>query len=272
MTDAPLSHRQRVLLALDHQPTDRVPIAMVCSGINAPAQAELETYLRRHRGIGVGEYLQPLIDIQNVGAAYVGPPLDEGTDIWGVHRSTVSYGQGSYMEIDHYPLAEAKTVDDVLAHRWPQPDWFDVSVMPECIAAANAEGECALMVANGNIFETSWYMRGFERVFTDLVDQPELLHTILERVTGFYIEYFRRILAESACRRPSRSAHPGTCKGKWPSGSGCWGGRAATSWGLRTPSKPARRRRTSWPCSTRRRVVNSEPRAGFSRSVRREEP
>jgi uroporphyrinogen decarboxylase len=114
-----------------------------------------------------------------------------------VHRSPVSYGAGSYEEIDHYPLAAAKTVDDVLACRWPLADWFDVSVMPERIAAANACSEHALMVANGNIFETTWYARGFEQAFIDMVDQPELLHTILQKVTDFYIEYFRRILAAS---------------------------------------------------------------------------
>jgi len=36
-----LSHRERVRLALAHQPTDRIPIAMVCSGINPPARAAL---------------------------------------------------------------------------------------------------------------------------------------------------------------------------------------------------------------------------------------
>ena len=32
-------------------------------------------------------------------------------------------------------------------------------MLPDRIAAAQAEGEYCLMAANGNIFETSWYMR-----------------------------------------------------------------------------------------------------------------
>ncbi len=41
MTNA-LTHRERVKSALAHQETDRVPIAMVCSAINPPAQKDLE--------------------------------------------------------------------------------------------------------------------------------------------------------------------------------------------------------------------------------------
>lgn len=197
MPNVPLSHRERVRLALNHQPTDRIPIAMVCAGINPPAHKRLEEYLRRNRGIGVEEYLRPWIDIQGVGPAYVGPTLAKGTDLWGVHRSPVSYGADSYMEIDHSPLAQAQTLDDILAHRWPEPAWFDVSVMPRRIMAANADGEYCLMISNGNIFEKAWYMRGFERIFVDLIDQPELARAIFEKVTSFFIDHFRAVLAAS---------------------------------------------------------------------------
>ncbi|GEM_PF-5358052 len=41
-----ISSRERVLLALNHQETDRVPIAMVCSGINEPARGMFAEHLR----------------------------------------------------------------------------------------------------------------------------------------------------------------------------------------------------------------------------------
>lgn len=197
MPNVALSHRERVMLALDHRPTDRIPIAMVCAGINPPAHRMLEEYLIRHRAISVEQYLRPLIDIQRIGPSYVGPKLAQDTDIWGVHRSPISYGEDCYREIDHYPLAQAKTIDDVLAHRWPEPAWFDVSVMPQQVAAANRDGEYCLMISNGNIFESSWYMRGFERIFVDLIDQPELVHAIFEKVTSYLIDHFRAVLTAS---------------------------------------------------------------------------
>jgi uroporphyrinogen decarboxylase len=195
MSTETLSSRERVRLALEHEVTDRVPIALICSGINPPARRALDAYLRRERGIGLDAYLEPLIDVRSVAPAYVGPALDPGEDIWGVRRNPVSYGEGSYDEIVGYPLAEVEDVADLAAHRWPTTAWFDYAVLPERIAAERAWGDPCLMVANGNIFETSWYMRGFERMFMDFVLNPELAHALLERVAGFWIEHFRAMLA-----------------------------------------------------------------------------
>jgi uroporphyrinogen decarboxylase len=190
-----LSSRERVRLALAHQETDRVPIAMVCAGINPPARQTLEAYLQRERGIGVQDYLDAFIDVVQVGPAYAGPPLGPGEDIWGVRRVPISYGSGSYDEIAHYPLAGAEAPADLNAHPWPTTAWFDYDSLPERIAAAQAGGERCLMVANGNLFETAWYMRGFQRMFMDMVLNPELFHAIMERVTAFYVAHFRDMLA-----------------------------------------------------------------------------
>lgn len=190
-----LSARERVRLALDHRATDRVPIAMVCSGINPPAHAALERHLRYTRGRSVQHYLDPLLDIVSVAPAYVGPALAAGEDIWGVRREPVSYGAGSYDEICHYPLERVRDVGELERHRWPSPDWFDYGVLPARIAARQAERPRAIMVTNGNLFESSWYMRGFERMFLDMALDPELAHAILRRVTDFYLAYFGRVLA-----------------------------------------------------------------------------
>ncbi|MBN1933404.1 MAG: hypothetical protein JW934_02000 [Anaerolineae bacterium] len=193
-----LSSRERVRLALNHQETDRIPVAMVCSGINPPAHRALEAYLRRERGIDVPTYLDGLIDVAQVGPAYVGPPLESSEDIWGVRRKAVEYGvgpaAGSYDEIDRYPLAGVQSIDDLAQHRWPTTEWFDYTVLPERIRSMQKEGERCLMIANGNIFETAWYMRGFERMFMDFVLDPELAHAILSRVAEFYVAHFTRML------------------------------------------------------------------------------
>ena len=190
-----LSSRERVRLALAHQETDRIPIAMVCAGINPPAYRELEAYLQRTRGLSVEAYLEPHIDIRGVAPRYIGPALAENEDIWSVRRKAVSYGSGSYDEIDYYPLGQIRDVSDLDAHRWPSPDWFDYSVVPDRIAQVQAGGERFIMVANGNIFETSWYMRGFERMFVDMALNPELAHAVMARVTDFYVGFFSRILS-----------------------------------------------------------------------------
>ncbi len=189
-----LSPRERVSLALQHRETDRVPIAMVCSGINPAARAALERYLTETRGISVEGYLTPLVDIVPVEPRYAGPALPANTDVWGVRRRAVSYGLGSYDEIEHYPLADAESVADVASYTWPSLDWYDYESIREVIGRLDAKRQYCLLCSNGNIFETSWYMRGFERIFLDLVAQPELAHAIMARVTSYFVGFFTRLL------------------------------------------------------------------------------
>jgi uroporphyrinogen decarboxylase len=189
-----LSSRERVRLALNHQTTDRIPIAMVCSGINAPADCAFDDLLRRERGTDMESFLGNTLDIRYVHPGYMGPPLPANVDIWGVRRKPVSYGLSSYDEIEYYPLATAKNPADLLKVPWPNPVWFDYEALNTSISTANADGEHCLMISNGNIFETSWYMRGFEQIFVDLIENPELVHLLFERVTNFYIAHFTRLL------------------------------------------------------------------------------
>ncbi len=189
-----LSSRERVHLALNHQETDRIPIAMVCSGINYPADQAFDALLQREHSIDLQTFLAQTLDVRSVDARYIGPPLSANTDIWGVHRKNVSYGAAGYDEIEDYPLKDAQSIDDLKVYPWPTTDWFDYESLNDSIAAANADGEHCLMIANGNIFESSWYMRGFERIFIDLVDNSEFVHVLFEQVTNFWIEYFTRLL------------------------------------------------------------------------------
>ena len=189
-----LSSRERVRLALQHQETDRIPIAMVCAGINPPAYRALDAYLQRERGIDAETYLKGFVDVREIDPNYIGPPLETGKDIWGVRRQAVSYGSGSYDEIIGYPLKDIQTLDELRRYHWPTTDLFDYSVIDGRIRAAQTDGEHCLMITNGNIFESSWYMRGFENMFLDLVMNPELAHEIMERVTVFFIDHFTKML------------------------------------------------------------------------------
>jgi uroporphyrinogen decarboxylase len=191
---AKLSSRERVRLALAHKTTDRIPIAMVCAGINPPAAAALDELLQRTRSINLQNWLNAFVDIRGVAPRYIGPPLPLGEDIWGVRRAPVSYGSGAYDEIVDYPLAETQDPADLARYRWPTTDWFDYPSLLNSISAAQADGEHCLMVSNGNIFESAWYMRGFERLLLDFSIHPDLAYSVLERVADFHITHFRRML------------------------------------------------------------------------------
>jgi len=192
---ASVSHRERVLLALDMKKADRIPIAMVCSGINSPAREQLEARLRSSRGLTLAEYLDPLIDIETLNPPQKAKHPKPGYDIWGVHRIAVPNGAGgAYDEIDFHPLANCESPSDLEKHEWPNCEIFDYEALPGLVKGRREKGDRCLMASNGNIFESSWYMRGFERTLMDFALNPEFAHALLDKVCEFHIEHFTRIL------------------------------------------------------------------------------
>ncbi|MCL2665734.1 MAG: hypothetical protein FWE82_08980 [Defluviitaleaceae bacterium] len=212
-----MTSRERIIAALQRKPTDRVPFSGGM-GINHPVMLALTEYAGFDNAGPAYEYVRALSDIKHVGPRYVGPKdrnfTENGvsTDMWGVKRGLVYYAENAaYAEICHYPLGEMKTVKELADYVWPTVDWFDFSVLPEQIKNANTPAddsawrtdklpyarkgpEYAIMMGNGNIFETSWYMRGFQDLLTDLLAEPEIAEEILTRVTNFYVDYFTAAL------------------------------------------------------------------------------
>lgn len=171
---------------------------MIGSAINPPALARVDAYLRRERGIGSAEYLADAVDIRAIAPRYIGPTLAERTDWWGVRRSSVSFGDDAYDEIDHYPLGGITDTAGLANHRWPCVDWFDYSVIRDQIAQYRSDGYATWLYLSLNPFESSWYMFGFERIFTEMAENPELVHALMQQVTDFMAEHLRAAM-EAAC-------------------------------------------------------------------------
>jgi uroporphyrinogen-III decarboxylase len=109
--------RERVLAALDHRETDRIPIALVCGGINPSAMRELDTHLKQYRGIDAQSYIDSFLDVAEVWAT---GEFGQELDMWGVVRKDISYGQGSYSEIIQHPLLEKDSLQFSAANMGPQ--------------------------------------------------------------------------------------------------------------------------------------------------------
>jgi uroporphyrinogen decarboxylase len=187
--------RERVRRALAHQTPDRVPIALICSGINEPTRTAVDTLLRRERGVTLDAWLDAMLDVVSVGAPYIGPRLPEGVDIWGVRRETASFGAGAYSEIICHPLAGDLAVADLARYPWPSTALFDYAALPRVVAESRRHRDRALMIANANPFESAWYLRGLEQAFVDMVENPAFLHALLARVTDFHAAHFERLLS-----------------------------------------------------------------------------
>lgn len=186
-----MTSRERVLAALDHRETDRVPIAMVCGGINPPALRALDEYLISNRGIDAESYINSFLDVDEV---WVTGEFGQELDMWGVVRKNISYGEGSYSEIIHHPLGVMNTLDEIRRYDFPRAGNMPVDEMAGKIKHLRRSGDRSIVLANANLFETTWYMRGFENTFEDMMLRPDLVHFIMDKVTAFFAEYFYEIL------------------------------------------------------------------------------
>ena len=186
-----LTSRERVLAALAHEETDRVPIAMVCGRINLPALNTLDAFLRKERGLNAQGYIDSFLDVAEV---WVTGEFGQDWDIWGVGRKDVSYGDGSYCEIVHYPLKQMKTLKQIRQLIFPRVKDMKVDEKMGEIRNLRKYGDQAIVLANANLFETTWYMRGLEQAFEDMLLRPDLIHFIMDEVTTFFTDYFYQIL------------------------------------------------------------------------------
>jgi len=193
-----MNSRDRTFLTLEHRLGDRIPIDFWAT----PAVARsLETELCKP----YAEFLDDCdVDLRYIeGPAYVGPPLAQGTDIWGVVRSAVvagSSGQSeSYSEVTKAPLSDVETPEDIEAYgHWPDPDMFDYDVVEQqCDEILQKNRVVVFMGDRLNRvaqFKPAMYLRGTENIFIDLAANQEIAETVFRKIREFYLAYLERIL------------------------------------------------------------------------------
>lgn len=198
-----LTSRERINLALNHKETDRVPFSLGFS-VTQPAMEDLQSYIGHNSIHETVNYIESFNDLKWIFVPYTGDAFKNRNengmqyDYWNVGRKLVSYGRGSYYEIFEYPLANITSTSDLKNFEWPKADWFDFSAIKDIVAKTNAQSngknEFAFRIGTGTIFENSWYLRGFENFFMDLLAEPEIANDILTKVTDFFVEYFTKAL------------------------------------------------------------------------------
>jgi uroporphyrinogen decarboxylase len=181
-----MTPRERYLSVLERKQPDRVPLEW-------RATPEVGEKLMRHFGCSMAEVFDRLhIDrVVSLGPVYVGPPIAPGYDMYGCLHRQIDYGTGTYDEVVSHPLAQYSSVDEIEAgYTWPTADWFDFSGIPDQVV-----GKESYPIRGGGSepFLTYKDLRGMEQAYVDLVESPEIVHYILDKLFGLCYESTRRI-------------------------------------------------------------------------------
>ena len=105
--------------------------------------------------------------------------------------------QQLYMDITHHPLAEA-TIDKIADYPFPDGgDQSRFSGVREQALLLRKETPYALSTGIGGVvYEVCWYMRGLEKWFTDMIENPAFCEALLDKTLQFWLDYYTGFLAE----------------------------------------------------------------------------
>ena len=181
-----MTPRERWEAVLNHKKPDRVPM-------DYSATPEVTRAILKYTGCeNTGEFFERMhIDHPvHVGPRYVGPPLPEDVNYFGVGMRDMAYAGGVYKEFVSFPLAGYESVDEIERnYTFPTADWFDFSVLPGQI-----EGRLhrPVTLAGTHYFIDYMRLRGEVQAYIDLIENPEIVDYCHEKLCGFYYEMTRR--------------------------------------------------------------------------------
>lgn len=186
-----MTSRERVLLAIDHKPTDRAPADF------GALQAVKDRLIQKLGVADIEELLQTLyVDMRRIRFEYAQP--DKGPDadgyaltMWGAKRRDKDPGDGRPNYIS--PFNEETTVGQVHAHPWPDAGLLDYSwIRGQC---GKYHGKYAVFGAPWSPFfhEAGWLI-GQENFYIWMTTKPDVVQAIIQHIVDYEIEVTRRFL------------------------------------------------------------------------------
>jgi len=209
-----MTHRERVMAALNHREVDRVPMDLggtIDSSIVVEGYARLKDHFgiqaqdtftsRMMRVVDVDERILRALDIDTRGIfppnqPDVLLPGDRYRDEWGVERVRPE-GSFYYDEV-RFPLAGEITLQDIASYPQPNPhDPVRMQGVRERLAFIRRETDCAAVLNLPSAFvHRSQYLRGFEDWFTDFAADRNLLAALFDAILEVNLAICEMILRE----------------------------------------------------------------------------
>ena len=203
-----LTHRERVLTALEHKEPDRCPMQISFT-------PEFALRLRKdigqenvspHNPHGGGNTyeLERFLDedmlLTSVGWAnsyyQVDCPPGQGyTDEWGIEWKAAQYetkfGKGKYTEIVGHPLAQDSAID---TYQPPDPQRPQLYTDAERVIKEFKHEYWIVGVTVTTVWETAWALRGLEQMLMDLVLNRDLAERILDIPYKYHLAAAKKLV------------------------------------------------------------------------------
>jgi uroporphyrinogen decarboxylase len=205
-----MKHRERIIAALNHEEPDRCPMQVSFTPEFADllqrdmAMGEKVLNLSRavhnpHGGGNTYELERALgVDMLQTSVCWANGYYQAGaeyTDEWGVTWRSVPYetpfGTGHYTEIVGHPLANDGAISQ---YHSPNPNRPELYQDAQWTIEQFKDEFWIVGVTVTTIWEAGWGLRGFERLLTDLVTNPDLAETILDIPYNYHLTAAKRLV------------------------------------------------------------------------------
>ena len=194
-----MTHKERLLMALNHEEPDRVPI---CAWYTPEAEAKVRKHLDpEHASKGPAVPMDVLMEHDMI-ITWLGPctgyyarPDRTYRDEWGIGWKWFENETGAYTEMVEHPLAEIQDPSEFTMPDFTRADRY------ETLRRTVREYGDEFPVMGGlacTLFELSWYLRGMETVLTDLVCNKDFFHAYLDKLMEWIRVAGRRFVEEGA--------------------------------------------------------------------------
>ena len=194
-----MTHKERVIRALNHEETVRPPFQATFTPEFADRlRAEFHLppmFTEPHHRTWYGYDLEILTgqDALQAGAGWVTNYYlkpEAYTDEWGVEWKidpyTTPFGVGHYTNIAHNPLRDND--EAAMAYKAPDPTRPELYAHLERLVREYGQEYYIIGRVHGTIFETAWALRGLDTLMTDFYLNPELTNHLLDETYLYHKE------------------------------------------------------------------------------------
>jgi len=198
-----MKHRDRVLLALNHETPDRCPLQIsftpeFASRLKADMNLEDSSLHNPHGGGNTYELERALDEdllLTSVGwANSYYQDADSYIDEWGIGWRSASYdtpyGVGRYTEMVQHPLADDHAID---SYQPPDPNRPELYHEADWVIRTFKDEYWIVGVTVTTMFECAWALRGYERMLSDFALNPDLADCLLEIPYRYHLTAAKRL-------------------------------------------------------------------------------